>query len=260
MLSFAAICPHPPILIPDIGGEEVSKVKKTGEAMESLAEEIKKKNIETVLVISPHGTVFMDAMSVNLAEPLVGDFADFQSDIELEFQNDSELAIYIKNIADSNDLSVQTVSERMDHGALVPLYFLAREMADIKVCHISFSYLDYGKHFGFGEIIYEAIQNTDRKIAIIASGDLSHRLTPEAPAGYSPSGKVFDELLIKNLEENNVRNILNMNSELIENAGECGLRSIIILLGALSNSSYKFEKMSYEGPFGVGYMVGRFEF
>jgi MEMO1 family protein len=260
MLSFAAICPHPPLLIPDIGREDALKVQDTSNAIQKLAHNIERNKIDTIVIISPHGSVFMDYMSINFSENLVGDFMDFNSNIRMDFQNDSELARYIKDLANTNKLPLQTVSEPLDHGAMVPLYFFTKQLENIRVCHISFSYLDYNKHFAFGEIIYEAIQDIDRKIAIIASGDLSHRLTPQAPAGYSPRGREFDDTLIENLEKNKVTSILDMDSSLIEDAGECGLRSIIILLGALSHIEYKFKKLSYEGPFGVGYLVGEFDF
>lgn len=259
MLSFAAICPHPPLLIPEIGKEDSARIQITADAMRELAQAIADKEVDTIAVISPHGSVFMDFMSANLAEKLSGDFSDFGSDLKMEFRNDTELAIYIKNLSDSNNLPLQTVSESLDHGTMVPLYFLTEQLPKAKVCQLSFSYLDYGKHFSFGEIIYEAVQSTEKKIALIASGDLSHKLTPNAPSGYSPQGEKFDELLISSLEKNDVGKILDMDSELIEDAGECGLRSIIILLGALSHTNYHFKKLSYEGPFGVGYLVGLFE-
>jgi aromatic ring-opening dioxygenase LigB subunit len=259
MLSFAAICPHPPLLIPEIGREDTDKVQNTTEAMKELAQELSQKEIDTILVVSPHGPVFMDFMSVNLAERLIGDFSDFGSDLKMDLQNDTELARLIKDLADTNKLPLQTVSESLDHGTMVPLYFLTAERSAAKICQISFSYLDYGRHFTFGEIIYEAIQSVDKKVALIASGDLSHRLTPQAPAGYSPRAQDFDNLLIESLEKNDISRILDMDSTLIEDAGECGLRSIIILLGAISNVKYKFENLSYEGPFGVGYLVGKFE-
>ena len=47
-----------------------------------------------------------------------------------------------------------------------------------------------------------------------------------------------------------------MNPDLIREAGECGYLSIIILLGLLSEiKGSKFKSLSYEGPFGVGYLV-----
>ncbi|MDD3190517.1 MAG: AmmeMemoRadiSam system protein B [Candidatus Pacebacteria bacterium] len=260
MLSFAAICPHPPLLIPSIGGRDLAEIKDTVNAMNLLSDEIANRKIDTIVIISPHGSVFMDLMSVNTSEKLIGDFIDFGDETKMEFQNDVDFAAYIKDIADSNNIPVQTVNDSLDHGAMVPLYYLTQKMPNVRVVHISFSYLDYGKHFSFGEIIYEAAQNMDKNVAIIASGDLSHRLTADAPAGYSVRGKEFDKHIISSLNKNEVEKILDMDSRLVEDAGECGLRSIIILLGALSNVDYRFEKLSYEGPFGVGYLVGKFEF
>jgi len=92
---------------------------------------------------------------------------------------------------------------------------------------------------------------------VIASGDLSHRLSPSAPAGYSPKGEIFDNLLKELLSSKDTSGILNLDKELVEEAGECGLRSIMILLGILEKQNYKFKLLSYEAPFGVGYMVTR---
>ncbi|MBC7194507.1 MAG: AmmeMemoRadiSam system protein A, partial [Caldisericia bacterium] len=40
-----------------------------------------------------------------------------------------------------------------------------------------------------------------------------------------------------------------------EEAGECGYRSILTLLTLMPFEKYKAEVLSYEGPFGVGYLV-----
>lgn len=263
MLKSAYICPHPPILIPSIGQNYLSKIDSTVKAMNRLGSEIKEKEIETIVVISPHSPMQMGFMSVVGTEYLNGDFLQFGDNTSMSFENNIDLGLNIKKIADARNIPVGIINSgtTLDHGAMVPLYFLAKHNPNIKIVLIAFSYLDYQKHFEFGEIIYEAIESMDEKIALVASGDLSHRLTPDAPAGYSPRGKEFDELLINSLENDDVGEILNMDSDLIEEARECGLRSIIILLGALSIlENYKFEKLSYEGPFGVGYLVGKFEF
>lgn len=262
MLKSAYICPHPPLLIPSIGQNNLSEISLTVEAMDYLSDEIKEKEIETIVIISPHSPMQMGFMSVIGTKHLEGNFLQFGDDTSMAFENDIDLGLNIKKIADTRNIPVEIINggAALDHGAMVPLYFLTKHNPNIKIVLIAFSYLDYQKHFEFGEVIYEAIESMDKKIALVASGDLSHRLTPNAPAGYSPRGKEFDELLIKLLENNNVSEILSLDSDLIEEAGECGLRSIIILLGALEIlENYKFEKLSYEGPFGVGYLVGKFK-
>ena len=65
--------------------------------------------------------------------------------------------------------------------------------------------------------------------------------------------------MVKLLEKKNVKGIAKLNPKLVEEAGECGLRAILILLGILNDIDYQPEKFSYEGPFGVGYLVMNFK-
>ena len=88
-------------------------------------------------------------------------------------------------------------------------------------------------------------------------GDLSHRLI-HAPAGYEPLGTEFDRKLVDVVSRLDAQAVLDLDPNLIERAGECGLRSITILLGALQGLAVKPQVLSYEGPFGVGYMVASF--
>ena len=103
------------------------------------------------------------------------------------------------------------------------------------------------------------LSEKNKKIAVIASGDLSHCVTKDAPAGYSPRGKEFDEKLVELITNKNITGILKIDQGLIEEAGECGLRSIMILLGLLERINYTPEILSYEAPFGVGYLVANFK-
>jgi MEMO1 family protein len=260
MLKSAYICPHPPLLIPTIGKDYFSKVKLTARAMNKLGNEIREKEISTIIIISPHGQVQMDAMLINGSEYLQGNFSEFGDKTSMKLENNADLTENIKIIAETKEIPTEIIKENtpLDHGVMVPLYFLKKHNPKIKIVSISFSFLDYEKHFKFGEAIYKAIESAEENIVLVASGDLSHRLTVNAPSGYSPKGIIFDELLLSLIEKNEIREIINLDSSLVEEAGECGLRSIIILLGALSNLEYKFEKLSYECPFGVGYLVGRF--
>jgi AmmeMemoRadiSam system protein B len=150
--------------------------------------------------------------------------------------------------------------DNLDHGMLVPLFYLTSGRLDnLPLVGIGFSFLPLNVHFKFGQIIGEVAKKVKKRIAFIASGDLSHRLTENAPAGYSEQGEKFDHQLINLLKHDKTKEVLKINQNLIAQAGECGLRSIIILLGALNGLNYKPEILSYEGPFGVGYLVANFK-
>ncbi len=261
MLKFAAICPHPPIIIPTIGRQaDLKKVSKTIEAMEKLAEKFAKSAPETVLVISPHAPIDFNQFTVINSPTLTGhfyNFGDFQT--ELIFRNDENLIKIIGKECQKEKIPLRVADiKELDHGVLVPLYYLAKLHPNFKVIPLAYSYLDLATHLKFGKVLQKVI-NKAARIGIIASGDLSHRLTPEAPAGYSPEGKKFDKKLVELLRKKDVGGILNMEPDLVEEAGECGYRSIIILLGLLNGLDWQAEILSYEGPFGVGYLVASFK-
>lgn len=258
-LVFSAITPHPPIIIPTIGQENLPLVKKTIEAMEKLEKEFSRLKPETMIIISPHGTVCADAFSINFSEIYEGNFNQFGDfSTNLKFNPDLEFLHRLKERLEQNLPVILVKEENLDHGSLVPLYFLTKNIKP-NLVPIGYSFLDFESHLKFGRIVKEEILNSKRKIAIVASGDLSHRLTPDAPGGYSPQGGVFDKRLIELLKKMDVKGILEMDKNLIEEAGECGLRSFLILLGILEKINVKPELYSYEAPFGVGYLVMQFK-
>jgi AmmeMemoRadiSam system protein B len=256
-LIFSCIAPHPPIIIPTIGQENLKKVSKTISALKLLNNRFVQQKPDSVLVISPHAPLFPNAFAINRAQTLAGDFGNFgDAETRLQFKNDLDLVKQITKNSLAAKISINKIeNENLDHGSLVPLYYLTASSPKIKLNVIGFSFLSLDTHFHFGQVIWETIKAADEKIAVIASGDLSHRLTHDAPAGFHPDGLKFDKKIIDLLKKKEIEKILNLDPEFIGNAGECGLRSIVILLGILSKIKYGVEILSYEGPFGVGYLV-----
>ncbi len=262
MLSFAAICPHPPLIIPEIGGSQTVLAKKTIDALEKLAKEFKRVAPETIIIISPHGPMRYDKFTINFEDNFKGSFSDFGAvNSDYSFSNNLPLAKLIFSELRKKDFPLEVVREStIDHGVLIPLHHLLKDLDwKPKIITLTYTALDWETHFNFGKFIDKVIDEVDQNIAIIASGDMSHRLTEEAPAGFSPYGIKFDQTLIELLKKDEVAKIMNLNPDFCEEAGECGLRSIIVALGALDAHRYSFKQFSYEGPIGVGYLVGQWK-
>ena len=261
-LVFAAITPHPPVLIPEIGKENLKQITKTEEAMKKLEQDLYVAKPESILVISPHGKIFNDAFNINLSADYSANFKEFGDfAVELKFKSDY-MSIQEIRAADETQKSVSLVlssEPEIDHGFSVPLYYLTQHLKNIPIIPITYSGLNYQKHFEFGQFLHRQLSKINKRFAIIASGDLSHRLTKEAPAGYSPNGAKFDKQLIGLIKKKDIQGILNINPNLCQEAGECGLRSIIILAGIIESLNVTPEILSYEGPFGVGYLVCNFK-
>lgn len=262
---FGGIAPHPPILLPEIGRGESKKVSQTFEAMEKLAAHVAASGAEVIVIISPHGSVFRDGVAINGSGLLVGDLKNFDAELEFEYNNDLELAQAITAHAGSYGLVTVEIDDvladqfgvsiKLDHGVLIPMYFMDRAGVELPLVSVSMSMLPFEELYEFGFALKKAVEQSDKKVAVIASSDMSHRLIPDAPAGYSPQGRVFDEKIVELVKNKDFRGIVDVDRSLAEEAGECGLRSIIMMLGTLDGQEVGTEVLSYEGPFGVGYMV-----
>ncbi len=163
--------------------------------------------------------------------------------------------------------SIIISSPHPDWGFNVPLYFLAKDLkGEIKQHLIGLEKPDF--YFEQGKKLYQKIargeigrgQSSAKKVALIASGDLSHCLKEDGPYGFQEDGPKFDKALIEFLKKKDVESILKLDN-IYPEAGECGLRSFCFLLGILEASGLNWqpEILSYEGPFGVGYLVANFK-
>lgn len=259
-IVFSAITPHAPILIPAIGKENLDKLQKTSESFKKLEEDLYASKAETLIIISPHGLIQGESFTMNLNpefEIQFEDFGDFVTNQKLK--GDVGLAYKIRESLETK-APLQLISEeKLDHGCGVPIHLLTQHLPKIKILPIYYSGLSLESHFEFGMLLKKELIKHKEKIAIIASGDLSHRLTKDAPGGYSPKGPKFDKKLIDLIREKKIGEIVELDNNLISQAGECGLKSIIILLGILNEVNYKPEILSYEGPFGVGYLTANFK-
>ncbi len=250
-LLITAIVPHPPLIIPEVGGSEIIKVAKTIRALETLSEKIVNLNPDAIVIITPHSVFNPYYFSIYAQDTLQGNFARFRApQVALEFDNDLEL---IKNLKGTNPLPRDIM---LDHGSLVPLYYLQKAGYKNKVAVINYTAMGKQEHKAFGKIITEAAQAADRKIALIASGDLSHKLKPAAPAGYDESAHLFDDLIVNSIKTGDYAAIEQITTNMRETAGECGYNSLMVALGAIDGKPQNNEVLSYEGTFGVGYVVG----
>jgi len=200
-IVFAAISPHPPIILSSVGSEEDrAQVKNTIESLEKLGKKLKEANPDSVIISAPHP----------------------------------------------------------DWGFNVPLYFLAKDFkGKVKTFLIGLETPEF--YFSEGKKLRGELFSAE-KLALIASGDLSHCLKEGGPYGFHPDGPKFDKALIDALKKKDIKTIFKLD-DLYPEAGECGLRSFCFLLGILEASGIKWqpEVLSYEGPFGVGYLVANFK-
>ncbi|MTI80777.1 MAG: AmmeMemoRadiSam system protein A [Firmicutes bacterium] len=260
------VLPHPPIAVPEVGKGEDEKVKDTQQAALELGRRIKDSGAEVLVIISPHSPLFADAIALNKAKQLKGSLANFGAPSPVfEFNNAPSLLNEIVVESEKHNLVAVGLDQELaedldvdlslDHGVTVPLYFLQQAGVELPLVVSSMSMFSFEQLYRFGSAVANAANKLNKKVALLASADLSHRLTPDAPAGYEPSAAQFDKELVSLVQSVDVMGLMNLDKDRIERAGECGLRPIIMMMGALDGKDVQSEVLSYEGPFGVGYMV-----
>lgn len=263
------LMPHPPLIIPSVGKGKEKEIQRTIDACNRVGEEISSLKPETIVIITPHGTMFSDVLAISNEEDIKGDFSQFRDfETYIEGKIDKDFNKELIDICKMEDIPVAGIDSNilkqfnreyeLDHGSMIPMYFINKYYKNYKIVHVTYAALSDIELYKFGMAIRRSAENLSKKIVFIASGDLSHRLNENSPYDYSPEGPKFDKLLLDNLQRGDVLSVFNMDKYMVECAGECGLRSIYIMLGAMEGEEVEGELLSYEGPFGVGYGVMAF--
>ncbi|GAA3129210.1 3,4-dihydroxyphenylacetate 2,3-dioxygenase [Streptosporangium carneum] len=109
----------------------------------------------------------------------------FIHDLAYDYQGDPELAELVREeiVAGGQKARVHTYNDLgLEYATLVPMYFM-NQKSDIRVlpigCNI-YSTIDENRQIG--EALMRAIERSDRKVAFLASGSLSHAFPPNAIA------------------------------------------------------------------------------
>ncbi len=270
VVKLGALLPHAPISVTGVGSiEDFEQIKETIAAMGLVDGMLAQETPETLVVFTPHGTVYADAIIVYSDHNLSGGLERFGLNRRWQWETDLELVDKIAELSTEIDLPVFPMKqseasrgrfqEGLDHGVLVPLsFFNPSWVSKVKLVVIPLSYLPLEELYQFGKVVQKAAVAINRKVAVIASGDLSHCLKPGAPVPYDPRGEEFDLKIVELINKGAVKDFFELDPVLLEKAAECGFRSLIMLLGTFDEMEYESRVHSYQGPFGVGYAVASF--
>ena len=258
----AIIVPHPPVILPAVGKGREQEIAATSAAYRQAAQLVSEWQPDTLVLLSPHATAYRDHFHLSPGTGAHGDMAQFgAAKLRLETAYDAELTAEIARQAEAMSLSAGTRGERMrelDHGTMIPLYFLQEAGLDRPIVRIGLSGLSPLAHYQLGECIASAAHQLGRSVAIIASGDLSHKLAADGPYGFAPQGPEFDRLVTEAMASGDFLTFLQLNDGFCSAAAQCGLGAFQIMAGTLDGQAVRAQLLSYEGPFGVGYAVAAF--
>lgn len=262
-ITAACMLPHPPLIVPEVGRGEEEKIRCTINAYEDAARRIGVWKPDTIVLISPHQTMYADYFHISPGEKAVGDFGQFRAEqVRLEVTYDTRFVELLCQFINGEGLLGGTLGERekrLDHGTMVPLYFINKFWTGYRLVRVGLSGLPLEEHYRLGQYIQQTAELLEQNVVAIGSGDLSHRLKKDGPYGYQKEGPEYDRQIMEIMGQGDFAELLEFSEEFCEKAGECGHRSFTILAGTLDGCRVKSERLSYEGPFGVGYGICIYE-
>jgi aromatic ring-opening dioxygenase LigB subunit len=253
----AVLMPHAPVLVPSVGGERLGEAASTVRAMREAARRVVAAQPDSLVAVSPHSPRQAGAFGIRAGRTLRGSLARFgASEASVDLPNDPELAAAIVSETKSRGVATWEIfGEPLDHGAVVPLWFLAEAGWRSPTVLFSLNHPGEGGLRELGESIAAAATRTGRRIAFLASGDMSHCLQPGAPGGFHPRAREFDREFIELVRRGAYRDLPAIDPELQELAGEDVMESTLVAAAATNWEGAGHDVLSYEGPFGVGYGV-----
>lgn len=259
----AIMVPHPPLIIPEVGRGQQRQIADTVDGCREAAKFVGAMKPDTVIVFSPHAVMYADYFHVSPGTAARGDFSSFWApQVVVEAAYDHELVCEIVRLSDQQDFPMGIEGERereLDHGTMIPLYFINQYLRDYRVVRIGGAGLSFAEHYRAGQLVAQAAEHLGRRILLVGSGDLSHKLQADGPYGYSPQGPEYDKRIMEVMGEGQFGELLTFTESFCEQAAECGHRSFTMMAGALDGRKVVPRRLSHEGPFGVGYGVCLYE-
>ncbi len=258
----AYMVPHPPLIIPEVGKGGEEKILETTESYNEVGRQIAGLKPDTIIISSPHAVMYSDYFHISPGTKAFGSFANFGArEVRFNEEYDNELVKYIESVCGEKRFPAGTKGEKgieLDHGTMVPLYFIEKYYHDFKLVRLGLSGLDLMKHYELGKIIKDAVSKLGRRAVYIASGDLSHKLKEYGPYGFSPEGPVYDERIMDVCSRGCFSELFSFDESFCDKAAECGHRSFVIMAGALDGKSLGIKKLSHQDVTGVGYGICSF--
>ena len=261
-ITAAFMVPHPPMIVPEIGRGSEEQIKEIIRAYEQVADEIAACRPETIIIVSPHTVMYADYFHISPGRRAKGSFAQFGApQVRFSEEYDEELTDRICLLAAQRHFPAGTLAERdarLDHGTMVPLWFIRQKYEGGKILRIGLSGLPLTDHYTLGMMLKEAVDALGRKAVLVASGDLSHKLQEYGPYGFAPEGPAYDQRIMDVCGRGAFGELFGFDETFCEKAAECGHRSFVIMAGALDGCAVKTQTLSHQDVTGVGYGICTF--
>ncbi len=242
-----------------IGKDHHATLKDTLKGFETINNYCSKEKIDVVVVFSAHTDIESKTFNLNLSKKYVTDLKEF-GDLTTKtvWHPDLELISLIRKNAE-HDYDINFITrENLDYGSSIPLELLFEEANAPLIVPITFAKIPLKEIERFGTFLYDQIASYNKNVMVLATGDLSHKLSKTSPSGFSPAATAFDNQIARAFKEKNISSLTKISQKTLDQVGQCGVRSLILLAAIFKNRNFAPIELAYEHPFGIGYFTAGF--
>ncbi|HSU80378.1 MAG TPA: extradiol ring-cleavage dioxygenase [Candidatus Angelobacter sp.] len=255
-LVYACITPHGGEIIPELTGKNnLERMSVTRASMNVLGERLAEARPEALVIFTPHGTRIDGQFSVVNSERMIGSFGENGRTYTMTREVDRHLALSLASEAERSGLPVGVLNYgttegplsvmTLDWGALVPLSFFP----DLPIVVITPSRLLTNEQLmAFGKAVRHTIDQSDKRIGLIASCDWSHTHDANGPYGYHQSAKDVDLRCVELIKNGNLEGMEGFTPQEIDEAKPDGIWQTLMLAGAVREEERQVDVLSYEAP------------
>ena len=159
------VFPHPPLIMPEVGRGEERRIQATVDACREAAAWVVRQAPDVVVVTSPHATLYADYFHISPGSRAEGNFGQFRAaQVRVTAEYDEALAARLSENCAAAGLAAGFLGEKeaaLDHGTMIPLYFLQQHFPKVRVVRIGLSGLSAAAHYQLGQQIAAAVGSWD---------------------------------------------------------------------------------------------------
>lgn len=256
-ISLAAKVTHvPSMFISQLPGDNFGCRQPAIDGLKRIGEIIRKRQVDTIVIADTHWMVNA-GYHINANTRLKGvytstEFPHFIQDLHYDYVGDDELGLAIAEIASAKGTKtrchIDIPSLDLQYGTLVPLKFMELEQSSIKIVSIASWMYDAGlcESRRMGEAIRESVEKSNRKVAFLASGSLSHRIAANKVVEQhlfrisEPFNKAVDQMVMGMWQRGEIKEFLDILPQYAKVCdGEGGMHDTAMLFGLLGWDSYQ---------------------
>lgn len=257
----AAFLPHTPLLLPTTDPAHAKRIRPLREAVEEVAAWAYAAQPDVILCFNPHAASIGNQFTFNLAERYSATFDEFGDlTTKVPLLGAPTFAYNLKEHLESLLPVASVIEPRVNYGLGIPALFFQQAQPLLPWVEISSQRTTLEDHISLGARLQAMLLNSRKRVLILATGEVTARLSDAAPQGKSSEAPHFWKHWVESLKRNTLQQFLEqVPSAQTEEVASCGSWSTAQLLGTLVSMQTHVRLLYSESPYGVGYAVATWQ-